>query len=358
MKTSNVSSRLPLMALAILALLAAMWAGLLRLGWSLPVLQPTLPISHGPLMISGFLGTLIALERAVVLERRWAYLAPLLTGIGALMLVLGVTGSLGPLLITLGSLVGVAIFAVIIARHPIHFTVVMGLGAVAWLVGNLLWLSGQPVYSVVFWWIGFLVLTIAGERLELSRLLHLSSVGQAIFLGTVFLLLAGLVLSSVNSDVGVRVAGAGMLLLALWLFRYDIARRTVRQTGLPRFIAVCLLTGYLWLGVGGVLGLMFGGVSAGPRYDAMLHAVLLGFVLAMIFGHAPIIFPAVLGLPITFRSAFYLHLMLLHLSLLLRIIGDLATWLPGRQWGGLLNVVALLLFMANTARSMRQNIRT
>ena len=347
-----------MMALAILALLAAMWAGLLRLGWSLPVLQPTLPIAHGPLMISGFLGTLISLERAVVLERRWAYLAPLLTGMGALMLVLGVTGSLGPLLITLGSLVGVAIFVVIITRQPIHFTVVMGLGSVSWLVGNLLWLSGQAVHSVVFWWIGFLVLTIAGERLELSRLRRLSSVGQTIFLGTVLLLLAGLVLSRVNSDVGVRMAGAGMLLLALWLFRYDIARRTVRQTGLPRFIAICLLTGYLWLGVGGVLGLLFGGISAGPRYDAMLHSVLLGFVLAMIFGHAPIIFPAVLGLPITFRSTFYLHLMLLHLSLLLRIIGDVTSWLPGRQWGGLLNVVALLLFLANTARSMRRNPQT
>ena len=44
-----------------------------------------------------------------------------------------------------------------------------------------------------------------------------------------------------------------MLVLAVWLFRYDIARRTVLQSGLTRFIALCLLAGYGWLAVGGVL---------------------------------------------------------------------------------------------------------
>jgi hypothetical protein len=73
----------------------------------------------------------------------------------------------------------------------------------------------------------------------------------------------------------------------------------------------------------------------------------------MIFGHAPIIFPAVLGLPIAFHSAFYVHLVLLHLSLALRVSGDLLLWWPARQWGGLLNVVVVLLFLANTAYAAR-----
>jgi hypothetical protein len=68
----------------------------------------------------------------------------------------------------------------------------------------------------------------------------------------------------------------------------------------------------------------------------------------MIFGHAPIIFPAVLGKPISFRITFYGHLALLHLSLSLRVIGDLAPWSQGRLWGGLLNAAVLLLFLANT----------
>jgi hypothetical protein len=139
------------------------------------------------------------------------------------------------------------------------------------------------------------------------------------------------------------------------LLRQDIARRTVRQDGLPRFIAICLLSGYLWLGVSGIFAVLFGGVMVGPIYDAMLHALFLGFAVAMIFGHAPIIFPALLNRPVPFRQGFYVHLGLLHVSLLLRMGGDLAAWWPGRQWGGLFNAIAFLVFLANTGHAIRTN---
>lgn len=204
------------------------------------------------------------------------------------------------------------------------------------------------------WWGGFLVLTIAGERLDLSRIMGLSEVGRAIFLGVVAVFLAGLALSGVNLGLGTRLAGAGMIALTLWLARHDIARWTVRRAGLPRFIAVCLLSGYVWLGISGALALLVGGVVMGPLYNAMLHSLLLGFIFAMIFGHAPIIFPAVLGVTVYYRPTFYAHLLLLHLTLLLRVAADLADWLPGIQWGGLLNAVALLLFVANTVYATRK----
>ena len=350
-------SRLIFLAPGMLALLAALWAGLVRLGWPWPPLRPTLPLAHGPLMVAGFLGTLISLERAVALGQRWTYAAPLLSGLGALVLLFGPPGTPGPLLMVLGSGGLVIISAFIVYRQPALFTATMGLGAVAWLVGNGLWLLGFPLARATPWWGGFLVLTIVGERLELSRLLRPSRAAHTAFLLATGLFLAGLVSSIPLPGVGVRLAGAGMVLLMLWLLRYDIARRTVRQTGLPRFIAICLLSGYVWLGVSGLLAIAFGDVPAGPRYDAMLHALFLGFVFAMIFGHAPIIFPAVLGLPITFRPTFYVHLGLLHLSLLLRVAGDLMGWLPGRQWGGLLNAVAVLLFLAQTARSLAKQGR-
>jgi hypothetical protein len=352
-ETLKSRRRFLLMALALFALLAGMWAGLLRLAWTWPVLRPTLPVAHGPLMVSGFLGTLIGLERAVALDRRWTYIGPLLTGLGAVLLIIGVTGSLGPLLITVGSLGLVFVFVLIVRRQPALFTATMGLGALVWFFGNALWLAGRPVPHVVLWWAGFLVLTIVGERLELSRLLRLSQVTYATFLLAAGLFLAGVALTEVDLDTGTRLAGVGMLALTFWLLRHDIARRTVRQSGLPRFTALCLLSGYVWLGVSGLLALRFGGLVAGPRYDAMLHTLFLGFVFAMIFGHAPIIFPAVLGWPIVFFSAFYVHLVLLHLSLALRVTGDLLPWWPARQWGGLLNVVVVLLFLANTVYSAR-----
>lgn len=118
-------------------------------------------------------------------------------------------------------------------------------------------------------------------------------------------------------------------------------------------MAVCLLGGYAWLGVGATIAAVAGVAMPGARYDAMLHAVLLGFVISMVFAHAPVIFPAVLGVPLEYRPAFYLHVGVLHVSLILRVVGDLVDSLGRwRVWGGLFNAVALLLFMFNTGRSM------
>ncbi|HSR58768.1 MAG TPA: hypothetical protein VLL57_11285, partial [Candidatus Binataceae bacterium] len=50
-----------------------------------------------------------------------------------------------------------------------------------------------------------------------------------------------------------------------------------------------------------------------------------------------------------FRKVFYGHVALLHLSLLLRVGGDLIESADAWQWGGILNVVALALFVVATA---------
>ena len=137
----------PLLVLAIFALLAAMWAGLLRLGWNWPVLVNSLPVSHGPLMVSGFFGTLISLERAVALNRRWSYAAPLLSGLGGLFLLSGYGGLIGPWLLTLGSLGMVIIFIAVLRQRMAADTWMMAAGGLSWLVGNALWLFGEPVYQ-------------------------------------------------------------------------------------------------------------------------------------------------------------------------------------------------------------------
>lgn len=143
----------------------------------------------------------------------------------------------------------------------------------------------------------------------------------------------------------------------MWLGRFDIARRTVRQPGLSRFMAVCLLVGYVWLAAAGVLMMVFSPLEGGLRYDAVLHSFFLGFVFSMIFGHAPAIFPAVLGLQPSFRTAFYAHTALLHLGLLLRVGADVTKWGTGRQWGGSLNALAIGLFLLNTVLSFVVPVR-
>jgi len=349
--------RFLLLAAALLTLLAGMWAGLLRMRWGLPVLQAQLPFGHGPLMVSGFLGILISLERSIALNRWWSYGAPVLTALGTMYFMLGLPGRIGPLLIVLGSAALVGNFAVIVRRQPALFTWTMALGAAAWLAGNLLWLAGVGFTTMFHWWAGFLVLTIAGERLELSRLISRGS-NARYFLVFLIFYLAGLIWASVDGARGLPAAGAGMFLLTLWLARNDVARRTVRLPGLPRFIAVHLLCGYCWLAVGAFFWMRLDRFLEefewqAFHYDAMLHAIFLGFGFSMIFAHAPIIFPAITGRPLAYRKLFYLHGALLHLSLLLRIGSDLNGRFAPFRWSGLLNVMAILLFLAVNAYGLR-----
>ena len=365
MDRNALRRHLPLLALALAALLAGLWAGLIRIGWQWPAIQPALPSLHGHLMISGFLGAMISLERAVALSamarprvrRNWPYLAPLLTGLGAVALLLGLPSEFGRALITLGSLVLLIAFGLIVRLRRSWDTATMATGALLWLLGNLLWLTGRPTGEAAVWWIGFLVLTIAGERLELARVLLLRRRALITYLASIAVFVAGLALTLWDFLLGVRVGGAGLIAIGAWLLVHDIARRTIRQTGLTRFIAACLLPGYVWLMFAGGLWL-FGNFSAGQVYDAALHSVLLGFVFSMIFGHAPIILPAVLNLPVVFHASFYSHLVLLHASLVIRIIGDLAASPSLRMWGGLLNAIAILLFLFNTLRTLRAQLRS
>jgi len=341
-------------ALAAMAGLAALWGGLARLGWGRSAWAGREVAWHGALAALGFLGTLIAAERATALGRPWGFAAPLASGFGALALLVLRSPTIGQVLSLAGALTLVAIFVVIYRLQPAVHNAVLGLGSVLWVVGVALWIRGFAPYRVAPWWAGLLVVIIVGERLELSRLTGTTDRARRSFVASLALFVVGLVLSVPSFDLGMRVAGAGLTALALWLARHDLARRTIRATSLTRFMAACLLSGYVWLGVGGILWLSFGGVIAGSGHDAMLHAVFVGFVISMVFGHAPVILPALLGGSIAYRPRFYAHLALLHASLTLRVAGDLAV-VPGAvRWGGLLNAVAILLFVASTAAARRR----
>jgi hypothetical protein len=306
-------------------------------------------------MICAFFGVVISLERAVAIGRRWAYAGSLFAGLGGIATIAGAT-SIAPWLFLLGSLVLLAATVDVLRRQTAMFTFTLTLGALSWATGNALWALGATVHAVVPWWIAFLILTIAGERLELSRFLPPSPFAQRAFA----LILAGIVagLPGTATAWGPSVFGGSLFALALWLGKQDIARRTVRNKGLTRFIAVCLLSGYAWLAVGGAIIVAAGGLAPGsPAYDAALHALALGFVFAMVFGHAPIIFPAVLRVAVPYHPTFYLPLAVLHLSLAVRLAGDATAQFDWIRIGGALNALALVAFIASTASAVARGWR-
>jgi len=315
--------RLPLLVLGFVSLALGVAGGLARLGVQIPAPAGAIAL-HGALMVSGFLGTVIGLERAVALGRLWAYAAPLASGLGGLCLVFGLVAP-GFALLALAAALLVAASLAVLARLPSLEMATLTAGAVAWLAGNLSLYASLPA---VPWWIAFFALTIGGERLELSRYLKRGALARDSFV----VLAAGLLAAPLLP----RVLGVVLVLLALWLFAYDLARVTVRQKALPRYIAVCLLSGYAWLAFGGGL------LAAAVAYDAALHAIFVGFVFSMVFGHAPVILPAVLRTPLPYHPALYVPLALLHASLALRVF---VSPLAG-AWG---NAAAIALFILTAA---------
>ncbi|GAB4042589.1 MAG: hypothetical protein Fur0014_14870 [Rubrivivax sp.] len=99
--------------------------------------------------------------------------------------------------------------------------------------------------------------------------------------------------------------------------------------------------GHRWLLV--TAALLF---SCGAVQDAALHLVFVGFVLSMVFGHAPIVFPAVLRVPLTFHRGLWAPLLLLHATLALRVAGPALQAPALARWGALGGAAAVGLFVA------------
>ncbi|CCG05668.1 hypothetical protein [Blastococcus saxobsidens] len=334
------------------ALLAGLDAALVLLGLPAPLRVERLPQVHGILLVLGFVGTLVALERAVALRRGWGFTAPAGLGAGALLLISPLPIAVGATALVLGTGALVAVYVPLWRRQPAGAVAVQALGAVLGTGAALLWAGGVPVPRLLPWLAGFLVLTIVGERLELARVGALAPRAEGMAVGLAAAVAAGALAALMWPAVGHPLLGGALLGLAGWLLRYDIARHTVRSTGLPRFMAGCLLAGYAWLLVAGAVWLLVGPVTAGAGYDVVVHAVFLGFVLSMVMAHAPVILPAVLRRPLPYRPAMVVPAVLLHASLAVRVVlGDVRGIEVAWQLGGLLGIGAVLLFAAVAAWS-------
>ncbi|MBB5633472.1 hypothetical protein BKA04_001695 [Cryobacterium mesophilum] len=331
-----------------LALLLGLDAALLLLGVWAPLSIAQVAQLHGPLMVFGFVGTLIVLERAVAARRVWGFAAPALLGLGSLLLLSPLPDAVGKTMVLLGFCALLGVYLVIRRRSPAAAIDIQILGAVAGVTASILWLSGASISAMVPGMAAFLILTIAGERLELARISPVVDArAESLGLAASMLVVATAAIAPLWPEPGYPLLGVALALLVVWLFRYDVATRLAATTGLPRYMAICLLAGYVWLVVAAGVWVVAGEAGDGPRYDAVLHSIFLGFVMSMIMAHAPVILPAVLRKPLPYRWFLYLPVALLHLSLVVRLLGGDA-WgsADAIRVGGVLNVIAVLLFAA------------
>jgi len=354
LSTSARIARLGLLASAGAALALGVVGGLARLGLGMPPGAASATGLHGMLMIGGFLGTVIGIERAVALGGRAGFLAPAASGLAALALIGGHVAP-GAWLLVLASAALVVVGGVLARRQPAAHTVLLLVASGAWLGANALFALGAGGDASILWGFAFLVLTIAAERLELTRLAPRRPLAQPLLLAIVAAVLAGCALAIWLPTSGAALYGLALFALAAWLLAFDVARRTLRAHGLARYAAVCLLGGYAWLAIA---GLAFAGAAllGWPVRDLALHALALGFVLSMIFAHAPIIAPAIMRVKIAFVPFFYVAPAALHLSLVVRFGPGLFD--PGaRAIGGALNAATLVAFALAMAYAIRRGAR-
>lgn len=347
-----------------LALISAIWGGLYRIGWTIPMIANELPGIHGPLIVCGFLGTMFSFDRAIVLKKFWGDVVPVFILIGSFLLFINPISRMCPLFVFVGSLGFIAICYEVNRVQPNLFNRMILTGSILWVTGITIWLFQWPVYNIYLWWMGFVLFTMVGQRLELARRIRLSqppfyllSIALGIvFVGEIVMALGHLhqsdsVLELIEDYIrdprsvwGMRLAGLGFLLTGVWLLIYDAAWGLLKGKGLAKYASICLISGYMWLVISGLLSLIFSGRVSGIYYDALIHSFFIGFVWFNIFGHGPVLVLASMGIRVKSAIVFYAPVVILYASLILRVFGDLIRNRLLIKNGGLLNGIALLFF--------------
>lgn len=346
--TTRVAPRLVALVLGAACVLMGLNAALLRLDLPALVSGARLAALHGPLMLVGFLGTVIALERAVAARASWAFLAPLGNAAGCLALMAGAPDVVGRGLMTVAAGILCVIYLRVHRRAPSAAVDVEAMGAAALLLGDVLWLGGRGMEDVVPLWLLFPVLTIVGERLELARIAFLDETVETVVevLSGSAVLGACLLLLGQGAHL---VVGPAVLGLAVVMAYYDVARRTIRASGGVRFMAASMLAGYAWLAVAGAVWSLWGlGGLGGSAYEIVIHAITVGFAFSMILAHAPVIIPAIVHRALPYHRLMWLPYGLLHAGMAVRVAGLLAGTTGIWQIGGAVGVAAIGAFMVLT----------
>ena len=344
----DVRGRLLLLAGAGVCLLLGLDAGLLLLGLPAPFTAERLLDLHASLMIIGFLGTLIALERAIALRRWWGYLAPVAVAVGSLSLLSRLPLQVGHTLQLLGLGVLVMVYRSLWRRSASTAVAIEAIGAVLATGAVAMWIGSVATPALFPWLAGFLILTIVGERLELASVGAPPPIAEQGLLVLAVSYAVSAAATLLWPVAGTVALGAVTLAIVVWLVRFDVARRTLRLTGLPRYVAVNLTFGTAWLAVAGSVWLLWGPVADDAGYDVVVHAVGVGFALSMVLAHAPIIGPAVIRRPLPYHPVLYVATGGLQLALLLRVAGDIRAATGLWQVGGAAGAAVILAFAVMT----------
>lgn len=367
--------RLILLAFAVLAAVTGMLTALNRAG--LPALHQPRPLvaAHGALMVFGFMGTAIGMERGVAYRSggrrnpRWGFLAPLFGALGVLSIfVLTFTYPLPQrwqaipgILWTISMAFLAAVYAGIWMWQNSLTLIVQILGALTGCVSLVLWSAGWSATVLAPSWMVFLVLTIVGERLELSRVSFRSSPVEGVIMAASVVSVAGGFLIPWFRETGYVVLGCAFLVLLVTMLASDIARRTFRLGGFTGFMGCAMLVAYFW----GILGSSLWVIL--PHTYSNMHSAWsgfslvcfdLGFVMSMVIAHAFLIVPAILRRPARWTRAMWVPLALLTAGVATGFAGALTGQLMVGKVSSAIEILALASLVLTVAGTyIVQNVR-
>ena len=240
-----------------------------------------------------------------------------------------------------GAVALVAVLAALWRRRRDDPVAVEALGAVLAALAALLWVRVDAAVVVPLL-AGFVVLTIAAERVELARI-HLPASAERTLVAV-----AALVATTATSAVLFPTPAHGPSASPCSCSSAGWRRATSpgapsAPRGQARFSAAAMLTGYAWLAVAGVAWTVAGVTTTPATHDVVVHTIFLGFVMSMVLAHAPVILPAVLRRPVPYRPLLWVPLVVLHAALVTRVAGDLSGPPVLTAVGGYGTAAALLL---------------
>ncbi|WP_416867576.1 MAG: hypothetical protein ACMVP2_09850 [Imperialibacter sp.] len=334
-----MKSKLPFFALALVGLLSGIWAGLIRIGFNLPAVD--LATLHGPLMVGGFVGTLIGVERSLLAGNGKWWLIPALSGAAVIAWLLGFQ-QVAPYCLVAASALLVLLQAIhLLSSRLTWVSIVQLCGALCFAAGNIRLLFNPLMPAIIPFWMGFVLCFILATRLSENS-------AKNMFMGSVIKL--GLILFIVSLMIpfhlgGYYLTGAGLILIASGMFYIEIQTDQGMAWSYKKYSFIAIMLGWFWLLTSG-LGVMLWKEHI-YGYDATTHSFFVGFLFSMVFIHAlaKASYLAGLGTP-PFHPVLFVWLILLSGSLLLRVFAtDILLLTTVKKWSGLLNAISILGFL-------------
>lgn len=317
---------------------------------------------HGELMVFGFLATLIPVERYIGSRSmkipELIHLMPFLTSLGALLKLFSwltksvILNAIGTLVIALGALLYVYLLSSLskLSAEKTSFKL-MGAGSIALILALIMSYFTTPVGNLplALLMLSFPALTILGERVELSKFTMRGIGSEALVAGLLGLL--GILLSIVFGKFFLLLSAILFLALTAQIMRSE---RFVFSSGMKGYLSWHLAIAYAWAFAGFALAAWaYFAEKPQANFDPTVHALAVGFVLGMIFAHAPAILPAIINRRLDEGGLSLAPLAILTISNAMRVLGGLSKASFAVGYSGLVALLSLLALAWMMLRSIK-----